>query len=68
MVENSGRDDFVDENPAVLRVILKLDNVEVAVIGFDEMRLRSTPHLADEANGVYGHKPARSRSDKEKLN
>ncbi len=55
MGENFGGDEFIDENPAVLRVILELDDVKVAVVGFQQMRLRAAPHLPDEPAGVHRH-------------
>lgn len=55
MGENLRRHEFIYENPAVLRVILKLDDVIVAIVGFQQMRLRATPHLADEPARVYRH-------------
>lgn len=38
---------LVHQNAAMLRVIKELYNVECAVFGFDQMGLRSPPHLAD---------------------
>ena len=55
MRENLRGHEFIHENPAVLRVILELDDVVVAVVRFQQMRLRPASHLADEAAGVYGH-------------
>ena len=55
MYENLGRHELVDENPAVLRVILKLDDVIVAVVGFQQMSLRAASHLSDEPARVYRH-------------
>ena len=55
MIQNFGGQEFINENPAVLRVILKLDDVEVAVVGFQQMGLRAAPHFADEPARVYGH-------------
>ena len=39
----------------MLRVILKLDDVELAIVGFQQMRLGAAPHLSDETAGVYRH-------------
>ena len=55
MGENFRRHEFIHENPAVLRVILELDDVVVAVVGFQQMRLCAASHLSDEPTGVYGH-------------
>ena len=55
MRENFRRNQLVDENAAVLRVILKLDDVEVAVVGFQQMRLGAAPHLSDEPARIYRH-------------
>ena len=38
---------LVHQNPAVLGVVLELDDVEVAVIGFQQVRLCPAAHLAD---------------------
>ena len=56
MGENFGRDEFIHENPAVLRVILELDDVIVAVVGFQQMRLCAASHLPDEPAGIHGHR------------
>jgi hypothetical protein len=53
--EDFGGHHLVHENAAMLRVILKLDDVIVAVVGFQQMLLGATPHLADELDGVYAH-------------
>ena len=55
MRENLRRNEFIYENPAVLRVILELDDVVVAVVRFQQMRLRAASHLPDEPSGIYGH-------------
>jgi hypothetical protein len=40
----------------MLRVILELDDVERAVIGFDEMCLGASTHLADVPAGGERHR------------
>lgn len=56
MGENAAGDEFIDEYSAMLRVILKLDDVEIAVVGFQQMGLRAAPHLSDEPGRIYGHR------------
>ena len=55
MGENFRRYEFVDENPAVLRVILEFDDVIVAVVCFQQMGLSAASHFPDEPAGIYGH-------------
>jgi hypothetical protein len=55
MGENFRREEFVDKNPPMLRVILELDDVEVAVVGLQQVRLCAASHLADEPARIYGH-------------
>ena len=55
MGENFRRNELVHKNPAVLRVILELDDVIVTVVCFQQMRLCAPSHLPDEPAGVYGH-------------
>ena len=55
MSEDFGGQDFVHEDTPVLRVILKLDDVTFAVVGFQQMRLRTASHFSDEPVRVYGH-------------
>jgi hypothetical protein len=55
MGENLRCDELVHENPAVLRVILELDDVVIAIVRFQQMRLCAASHLPDEPAGVYGH-------------
>ena len=55
VAEESRSDPLVHQNPPVLRIVEKLHNVEVRVTGFDQMRLRSAAHLADQAAGVDWH-------------
>jgi hypothetical protein len=53
--EKSGPDPLVHQNPPVLRIIEKLDHVTVPVARFDQVRLRSAAHFADQAARVNGH-------------
>jgi hypothetical protein len=55
MGQNFSRHYLIDENPAMLRVILELDDVAVTVVGFQQMRLGAPSHFPDEAARVYGH-------------
>jgi hypothetical protein len=52
-------DCLVHENSAVLEVILKLDDVEVAIVGFQQMSLSAAPHFSNEADCVYRHRNRR---------
>jgi len=49
------RDPLVDEDSAVLRIILRLDDVEVTVVSLDQMRLRAAFHPAQPTAGSDGH-------------
>jgi hypothetical protein len=55
MVQNLAGDDLVNQNAAMLRVILKLDDVEVPVVSFEQVRLGAAPHFADEPACIYRH-------------
>jgi hypothetical protein len=39
----------------MLGIVAELDDVEVAVIAFEQVGLRTAAHFPDEARGVYGH-------------
>ena len=53
--EEGGREPFIDQNATVLWIIEEFDDVEVAVVTFEQMGLRSTAHFSDQARGVDGH-------------
>ena len=53
--EKCGRDPLVDQNPAVLRVVLKFNYIMVAIRGLQQVRLRTAAHLAQHAAGVKRH-------------
>ncbi len=55
------RQSLVNQSPAVLRVILEFDDVEISIVGFQQMRLRAASHFANEPTGVYGHGVWRKR-------
>jgi hypothetical protein len=55
MSQNLGRDELIHENPAVLRVILELDDVVIAIVRFQQMRLCAASHLPDEPAGIHRH-------------
>ena len=55
MVENLAGDHFIDQDATMLRVILELDDVKVAVVGFQQVRLGAAPHFPDEPARIYGH-------------
>ena len=48
MQERRG-DPFIDQDPAMLRIVVELNDVGMAVGGFHQVGLRSSAHLADEA-------------------
>src|SRR4051812_6080608 len=50
--KNFSGNPFVDENAAMLRVILELDDVAVPVVGFKQMRLSAASHLTNEMAGI----------------
>ena len=52
---------LVDEDAAMLRVILKLDDVAVTIAGLDEMSLSAAAHLAQKTAGFYRHLRTRKR-------
>jgi hypothetical protein len=56
MRQDLGGNRLVHENSAVLEVILKLDDVEVAIVGFQQMSLSAASHLSNEANCAYRHR------------
>jgi hypothetical protein len=51
----SRREPLVHQDAPMLRVVRELYNIQVAVIPFDQMRLSTTPHFADEAPSSDGH-------------
>src|SRR5580692_999904 len=53
--EKYGSDPFIHQNPAVLWIVAKLDDVEISVAGFKKMRLGAAAHLADQPDRVYRH-------------
>src|SRR5580704_17664085 len=55
MRKNFARNPLIHQNSAVLRVILELDDVVIAIVGFQQVRLSPAPHLTDEVAGVYRH-------------
>ena len=61
MCADLARHHLIYENPPMLRVILKLDDVKVTVVGFQQMCLCAAPHFANEPEGVYGHAVCRKR-------
>ena len=55
VVQKRRGDPFIDQDPPVLRVVVELDDVGVAVGSLDQVGLRSSAHLADEAAGGNRH-------------
>ena len=48
-------DPLIDEDAPVLWVVLGLEDVEMPVIGFDQVSLRSTAHTAEPVACANGH-------------
>jgi hypothetical protein len=46
---------FVDQNSAVLGIVREFNDVQLAVVRLDEVRLRPSPHLANQDPGAEGH-------------
>ena len=55
MGQNFPGDPLIHQNPPMLRVILELDDVEMPVVCFDQVRLSAAPHLSDEPARIYWH-------------
>lgn len=56
VVQKRRGDPFIHEYPAMLRIIAKFDDVEIAVRGFEQMRLRTAAHFSNQAAGVNWHR------------
>jgi hypothetical protein len=54
--EEGGRDPFVDQNAPMLGIVAELDDVEVAIIAFQQVGLRSTAHFSDQTPSLDGHR------------
>jgi hypothetical protein len=61
--EDTG-DPFVDQDAPVLRVIAELHDVEMAVLGLYEVRLRAAAHFPNESVGLDGHRRDAGRAAK----
>ena len=55
VIQENRSDPFIDQYAAMLRIIAKFDDVEMAVVAFQQMRLRAAAHLADQACGLNQH-------------
>ena len=55
MGKNLPRNPLIHQYSPVLRVILEFDDVGMAIVGFQQVRLRPAPHPADELARVYRH-------------
>src|SRR5271165_4831597 len=58
--QEHGRDPLIYQNPAMLGIVDKLDNVEPAVIAFNKVGLRASPQLTDQTPGIDWHESDRS--------
>jgi hypothetical protein len=59
IIQENGSDPFIDQNATVLRIIPKFDHVEMAVVAFEQMRLRAAAHLSDQACGFDQHRESK---------
>jgi hypothetical protein len=55
VIEKNGCDPLIGQNPPVLRIVEKLDHVEMSVIALEQVRLGSAAHFPDQAFGLNGH-------------
>jgi hypothetical protein len=55
VVEEDGGDELVDENAAMLRVVAEFNDVPMAVVCLQQMRLGSPSHFADMPDGRERH-------------
>jgi len=55
IIQENGSDPFIDQNAPVLRIIAEFDDVEVAVVTLQQMGLRPSAHLPDQAYGINEH-------------
>src|ERR1039457_5702911 len=55
VAQEHSRNPLVHQDTAVLRVVPELDDVEMAILAFHEVRLRAPAQLTDQANGVDRH-------------
>jgi hypothetical protein len=56
MLEEYRSNHLVHENPSVLRIISKLDDVKTPVVRLYEVRLRAAAHFANQSAGIYRHR------------
>ena len=56
VIEQRAAQEFVDEHAPVLRIVAELDHVPIAVVGFQQMGLRASSHLADMTDGGERHR------------
>jgi hypothetical protein len=55
VIQENGGDPFINQNAPMLGIIEKFDDVEVAVGTLQQMGLRPSAHLPDQAYGFNGH-------------
>jgi hypothetical protein len=56
IIEQSPAQKLIDKHAPVLRIVAKLDDIPMAVVGFEEVGLRAASHLADVADGGERHR------------
>jgi hypothetical protein len=58
VLQEDRRYQFIDQDAAVLGVVAELDDIEVAVVGFQEVGLSPAAHFADMPAGGERHRNA----------
>ena len=53
--QEHGGEQFVDQDPAMLRIVAKFDHIKVAVIRLQQMGLRASSHFSDVPDGGERH-------------
>ena len=65
ILQKCGRNPFVDEHSAMLRIVAKLYDVEMPVVCFQQMRLRATTHFGISRDSVDRHERGSNLSQEE---
>jgi hypothetical protein len=56
VIQNCGRNQFVDQHPPVLRIVAELHHVPMPVIRLQQMGLRATAHFSYVPDGCERHR------------
>jgi len=54
--EQAGREQLIDQDAVVLRIIAELDDVPLAVVGLHQVRLGASSHFSDVPDGGERHR------------